>query len=699
VTAAVEYALRYAGLGWPCFPVEPGTKVPLGKLVPHGLLDATVDSARIKEWFTAAPNAGVALRTGDRFMVIDVDPPAGFEVIEVLQDRYGRLPHTLTQRTPRGGCHYLYRSRDGVRNTASKVGPNIDVRAAGGYVVAEGTPGYAFADWNVMEDLPTLADMPDAWVSAILAAQQGGASSGFDWKIRQGGRNEHLFKLACSLRGEGCELTDIYHALKKENSSRCDPPLSDPEVMKAAKSACRYRRGGGGDHDAAIVADADGEPQLVAINEDMLAQQFVTSRKDCLRFDRATKQYHLWDGTRWAPERMGIAFHWCRKIVRAWNPDGKRQLARASTAAGVERYVQHDPRIAVSGDGWDSDIYLLNTPAGTIDLKTFEMRQCQQSDLITKRTSIAPQLGDAATWRQFLREACQGDAGVERLLQQLAGICCTGDISLEKLFQIYGLGGSGKSTYLTVISEVLGDYACTASMDTFTRSAYSKHPTDLAFLRGARLVVASETEEGRGWDAQRVKLLTGGDRISARLMRQDFFSYTPTFKIVIAGNHRPVLNTVDDAWRRRLVIIPFMNRPKNPDDTLKRRLRDEYPFVLHWMLAGLDDFQRNGLQIPDRVAAETASYFEVSDTLALWIDTACDVGATHAATNAALFESYEQHCRAAGESAGTARTFGDLLSQRGFQRIKDARGIRGRGFAGLRIKPSADDYVRASRGE
>ena len=157
-----------------------------------------------------------------------------------------------------------------------------------------------------------------------------------------------------------------------------------------------------------------------------------------------------------------------------------------------------------------------------------------------------------------------------RFLQQIVGYCLTGDTREHALFFIYGPGGNGKSVFLNTVSAIIGDYATTAAMDTFVASKSDRHPTDLAGLRGARLVAASETEEGRAWAEAKIKAITGGDPISARFMRQDFFTYRPQFKLVIVGNHKPVLKNVDDAAERRFNIIPFDESRHGPTSSSRR---------------------------------------------------------------------------------------------------------------------------------
>jgi putative DNA primase/helicase len=174
--------------------------------------------------------------------------------------------------------------------------------------------------------------------------------------------------------------------------------------------------------------------------------------------------------------------------------------------------------------------------------------------------------------------------------------------------------------------------------------------------------------------------------ITARFMRENNFTYKPSFKLVLFGNHKPVLRTVDAAWRRRFHIVPFTFRPQKQDGTLKDRLRAEYPQILQWGIDGCLDWQKNGLVVPARVKSETAEYFANQDQLQTWLDERCEIDRQHAATNTALFESWQKYCESIGERPGTSRTLGDELASHGLRRIRDELGIRGRGFAGIKVK-------------
>jgi putative DNA primase/helicase len=240
---------------------------------------------------------------------------------------------------------------------------------------------------------------------------------------------------------------------------------------------------------------------------------------------------------------------------------------------------------------------------------------------------------------------------------------------------------------LKTVADILGAYHKTAGIETFTASNTDRHPTDLAGLRGARLVTASETEEGRRWAESRIKTLTGGDAVQARFMRQDFFEYRPQFKLVIAGNHKPSLRSVDEAIRRRFHLIPFaVTIPVDKaDPELADKLKAEWPGILQWLVDGCLEWQRDGLRPPQAVLDATAAYLEAEDALAAWIDDTCDRDPKAWEQSSLLFASWAAWAEKAGEIAGSARRFSQALEARGFA---FERRKYGRGFYGLRILQS-----------
>ncbi len=183
-------------------------------------------------------------------------------------------------------------------------------------------------------------------------------------------------------------------------------------------------------------------------------------------------------------------------------------------------------------------------------------RPARQIDYMTKLTAVAPG-GRRPRWNEFLRRVTNGDDELQSYLKRVVGYALTGDTSEHVLFFLYGTDANGKTVFLNAASGLLGGYHRTAPIETFVTTSADRHPTEIAGLRGARMVTAVETEEGRRWAEGRIKTLTGGDRVAARFMRQDFFEFTPQFKLLIAGNHRPSLRSVDEAIRRRFHLIPF----------------------------------------------------------------------------------------------------------------------------------------------
>lgn len=417
-------------------------------------------------------------------------------------------------------------------------------------------------------------------------------------------------------------------------------------------------------------ACAKGQARFLdALNEDTLATEFAERHKDQLRYCHHHGRWFIWTGSRWQKQETHLAFHWAREVVRDYNTRGHDKLAKTSTAGGVERYCQADPVFAVTSETWDQDPFLLGTPEGAVDLTTGNIRPPRQSDFITKATAVAPApVGSRPElWLRFLREATADDEGLTRFLQQMVGYALTGDCRAHALFFVYGPGGNGKSVFLNLISWLLGDYAAVAGMETFVSSSSDRHPTDLAMLRGARLVTAQETEEGRKWAQSRIKALTGGDPITARFMRRDFFTFQPQFKLVFVGNHMPSLSSVGEAERRRFNIIPFTHQPKTPDFELPEKLKAEGPAILRWCIEGAQDWLTNGLVRPDIVAEATASYFDEQDLFRHWLDERCElVPLNRYAATAELFRNWKQFAEAAGEAPGAQKAFGEKMGGAGF---------------------------------
>jgi putative DNA primase/helicase len=421
------------------------------------------------------------------------------------------------------------------------------------------------------------------------------------------------------------------------------------------------------------------------VTEDSAALEFADRHGNALRYDHEVGKWYRWNRKFWERESTKLAFDWARRLARELaGPNKSKQLSKTTFAAGVERFAQADRAFAVTSDIWDKDVWLFNTQGGTIDLRTGQTRPHDPHDHITKIAPVAPH-GEAPTWLKVLDRITGHNQELIDYLQRVCGYCLTGSTQEHALFFLYGTGANGKSTFLNAITAAMGDYHRTAPIETFTSSPTDRHPTDLAGLRGARLVTAIETEEGRRWAESRIRTLTGGDPISARFMRQDFFEYVPQFKLVFAGNHKPGLRSVDEAIRRRFNLVPFTVTipPRERDKKLGEKLQKELPGILAWIIEGTNAWRRFGLCPPKVVTDATAAYLEAEDAIAAWLEDCCERAETFT-TSSCLFRSWSDWATNNGEHVGSLKRFVAALEARGFT---PARRTHGRGFEDIRLRP------------
>ena len=415
--------------------------------------------------------------------------------------------------------------------------------------------------------------------------------------------------------------------------------------------------------------------KAVALSEDSLAQLFCEAHAGLLVYAHSFKQWYIYQPETglWKQDGMELVQHWVRGFVRDLNKEQKEKWAKASTVAAVEKLARRDPMLAIRGTEFDADPWLLGTPAGVWDLRSGEMLKPSPTHYASKCTAVAPLAQRPELWLAFLAEATNGDVELMGYLQRLAGYCLTGETREEILVFMHGPGGNGKGVFMNAIRDVLGEYAKQAAMQVLLSNNGDRHPTELANLNAARLVLASESPEGKRWDEERVKALTGRDAISARFMNRDFFEFIPQFKLLVASNHKPRIRTVDDAWRRRLHLIPFTHKPKSPNPELKEQMKAEYPAILQWMIEGCDWWIREGLAPPASITEATEEYFKEEDVIGLWFAECCEAVQGATGDRKVLYHSYAAWCKGMGHAAATMHTVTRWFKHRGFeQNIKDS---------------------------
>lgn len=301
-------------------------------------------------------------------------------------------------------------------------------------------------------------------------------------------RSGRAFRLAGECRRAGLDLDAFKAELAK------DPDLADwAKDSRQVKRAWDRTAAHDVAADLAEFDDLETLPEEIGgfpMTEDGVARAFAAAHADRLRYCHSTGRWHVWTGSHWRKEESKLAFNWAREICRARAASDPRStaakaLAKAATAAAVERFAQADRAFAVTADVWDLDPWLLGTPGGTVDLRTGELRPARQSDMITKITAAAPvpldsfdPARDCPRWLAFLDQATGGDAGAICFLQQWAGYSLTGDTREEALLFVHGPGGSGKSTAINTLGALLADYAVAVDTETITAQKHARHSTE-----------------------------------------------------------------------------------------------------------------------------------------------------------------------------------------------------------------------------
>jgi len=398
-----------------------------------------------------------------------------------------------------------------------------------------------------------------------------------------------------------------------------------------------------------------------------------------------------WDGRTWTDDDQLIARELAMESARSRTIkmlDGSREaLAAARTAESyraidaVTKLAAGHPRVKLSHDAFDHKPMLLNLQNGTLDVTTGELQPHTRTDLLTQLAPVAydPD-ASAPQWERFLAEVLP-DPAVRGFVQRFLGYCLSGRCDEQVMVFFLGAGANGKSTLLSTVQYVLGSYSCQAPGDLLVLRQHDGHPTELAKLHRVRLAVCQEIDAQARLNEVRVKQLTGGDIITARRMREDFWEFQPTHKLVVAANHRPQIRGTDEAIWRRIRLVPFdvIVPADQRDHQLPTKLREEAPGVLNWLLQGALEWQYGAgtagdrLAAPDAVTQATASYRGEQDTLAQFLDERCTTHPRAQVSKTTLYEYYTDWCHSTGETPLQKNAFGRQMLTRGFEERRNGR--------------------------
>lgn len=436
------------------------------------------------------------------------------------------------------------------------------------------------------------------------------------------------------------------------------------------------------------------------------AQRLVRLYGDDLRYCHDWQKWLCWDGRRWAIDQNETVVRCAKDTVISMYQEATKEgngskysLAadHALRSAGehklraMVKLARSEPDISISARSLDADPWMLNTLDGPVDLKTGKLRRLSADDFPTK---LAPVRYDAEAkcllWETFLDRILGGDAALISFVQRALGYTLTGSTREQVLFFLYGTGANGKSTFLDVVRTLLGDYAKTATLDTFIQKQRAGASNDIARLAGARLVTAQEVQGGARLDEALVKQLTGGDAVAARFLYAEHFEFKPTCKFFLAANHKPIIQNTDHAIWRRIRLIPFaVTIPAAEQDRdLVAKLKEELPGIFAWAVRGCLEWQEKGLGEPPAVTKATDDYRDESDFLRVFLRERCFDNPSAKTASAALYSTYVEWAKRNEDRSVSQHAFGRALSERGYAKTKTSGLIH---WVGVALRDDGDD--------
>lgn len=416
------------------------------------------------------------------------------------------------------------------------------------------------------------------------------------------------------------------------------------------------------------------------------AELFAALYQDKLRYDHTRGRWLVWGKHWWLEDQADQVLQMAKRAARvrytsatniadekereaemSWarKSESKTALQAALTLAKSER------PLSTTGEEWDSDPWALGVKNGVIDLCTGKIREGKPSDLITMHTDVVfDPSARCPRWLSFLNDIFGGDQELIDYVHRAVGYCLAGLTIEQILFLCCGFGSNGKSTFLELLRYVLGDYAYSVPFSTFELKARSAIPNDVAALPGRRFVTVLETNESAPLNEARLKLLTGCDPVTARLLYHEFFTFTPMAKFWLATNHKPPVADDSPGFWRRIRLIPFLRQfvGDRADKDLLSKLKAEAPGILRWAVDGCLLWQREGLGLPAVVTAASQAYREENDPIGEFLDECCEIAPDATVTAGELWSEYLQWAAENLERPLDRKVLSARLEARGFRK-------------------------------
>ena len=413
-----------------------------------------------------------------------------------------------------------------------------------------------------------------------------------------------------------------------------------------------------------------------------------------IRYNSAWKKWIVWNGRYWQTDESGALVHEKGLEVVRGIYDELAKTDDYRERIEIEKYgmlsesvrrreafvkaAQWNSELNINSDDLDPDPWLLNVQNGTINVLTGEFREHKQEEMITKiANAVYDPAADCPLWKQFIREIMNFKPELVNFLQTAAGWGLTGNIEEQTMFILYGSGANGKTTFLNTILYLLGDYAISTPTESFMKKSGDQNTNDIARLRGTRFVTTTEAEIGRRLSEPLIKKITGNDQMTARFLYGEYFNFTPTFKIFMATNHKPVIKGTDHGIWRRIKLIPFTTTipQEKQDKSLELKLKQEASGILNWLLEGTARWKREGLKTPEEIINATDEYRAEMDVIGHFLNQRCVQGKDCSIRIRELYKAYAEWCDDNKEHAVSERFFTMRLKEMNFvqSRTSEAR--------------------------
>ena len=598
--------------------------------------------------------ANIGIRTGDLhqdgscLVAIDIDRE-DFQLVECAQAAIGQI---VPVKRGKKGCtlflrltepidtRKLYWNRDGRRTAAVDVLCRRAQTVVPPSVHPEGLTykwiaGSPLEEMNY-EDLPLCPPTVIDEIKGFCSKEDDPiyALNHMEWLGVGGGGNTHDTCLAAvaSMIARNWPEEDIHSRIeraKREACERAGAPYDWPKSQKVIQEWI----------DSSRKKDFDRPTVPKKVSHGSLAQAFLDETQPHILYDKDKNTWFGFDGGHWQPNYDAAVRY---SVERFLPPEARNR----GLVKGIEESLRDRPELRTSSDQWDPAPYLLNTPVGTVDLRTGLMKPSDPKDRITRCTSVAPDYDyEDSLWVAKVVEWF-GPEEEQSYVQTLGGYTSSGETREHCLPLWIGPGGDGKSVITGAWAHALGTYAGVATDTAFLDTRQAQHSEELAMLNGFRLVRVSELSGL--WREDRIKQVTGGESITASFKNAHLFTFIPRFKLLVTANEPPRLKSVGRDMSRRFQVYKFTRGVSEVDTGLPEKLRQEAGKVLGWMIRGAQRYYSEGLVRSPAVIAATAEYFSDNDNVQQWMDECAVLGEDFRASQASAYESLSEFLKRNG---------------------------------------------------